>query len=381
MSITRKIEEICAMKLEAGKTISTAWGWNGSTIQSLGANDGLPYIAKSIKINVLNAEDDSVEGAAFQDLPNQVGLEAPVDNLEGNVRYDGLDHLWYWMFGYEDGGTSPVNLGGGYYEHLFELDAHERHFTTYRTAEQTAGDYASTDRKNRAATFAFKKGTNDFRYPHVMCNGFSFRSSAERGIVTWSAKGIAPKETRADYSSSTWTIPTALQGSANNVLHRHTTVSIKAQAGAYTALNVSSWELNVDIPLKMDRDTESGLYLIEPVFEGKYNIDFSLILSRHDTETYMDYRDDWSGNPLSVKIVAASGSYTWELYLPEMRIPDAALSEDDVPQHPLTFRTGPVDADTANIFATEIADSVLIQNGNLFLITNNTNSTNEMRRR
>ena len=130
----------------------------------------------------------------------------------------------------------------------------------------------------------------------------------------------------------------------------------------------------------MDRDTESGLYLIEPVFEGKYSINVSITLSRHSADTYLAYRDDWTTTKLAMKIVAASGSYTMEFYLPELRISDTAPTGDDVAQQPIVFQTGPVDADIANIFATEIGTSVLIQKGNFFMITNNTNSTNEMRR-
>lgn len=380
MATTRKIEELAAIRMEIGKLAASAWAWNGATIISLGADNAFPYEEKNPKVNILTGTDNSIENAGFTDLPVQLGIEAPLDSFGGICKYDNMDKILYWMLGYEDGGTSPVALGGGYYEHLFELDPHERHFTAYRTAEQTAGDYDPTDRKNRAMTIAFKRGPNDHRYHHVMCTGFTFSSSSDDGFVRWSSKGISPSEGRDDYDSSTWTLPTTLQGSALDVLHRHCTVSLKPQAGSFVDLAVSDWEISVDIPLNMSRDTVSGLYLAEPVFEGKYTINASITLSRHSADTYLAYRDDWSGAKLAMKIVASTGSYSMEFYLPEMRISDTAPTGDDVPKQPITFQTGPVNADTANIFATEIADSVLIQNGNFFVITNNTNSVNEMRR-
>jgi hypothetical protein len=378
MADTRKIEEICAMELEIGKTAAATWSWGGSTIQALGANDGLPYVEKSIKVGMETAEDLSIEDAAFTDLPVQTGLSGMMDNFAGIVRYDGLDRLWYWMFGYEDGGDSPDDLGGGYYEHMFELDAHERHYTTYRTAEQTAGDYASTDRKNRAASFAFKRGPNDHRYAHQLCTGFTFSSSADDGLVRFTSKGIGPKEERGDYGSGTWTMPTALQGSSLDVLHRQCTVSIKPSGGAFIAYGVSAWEVNVEIPLKMDRDTESGLYLIEPVMEGGYTVNATVTLSRHSADTFPGYRDNWT--ECLMKIVATSGSYSFELYLPSMKIPDAAPSEDDVAQVPITFTCAKEPDITSPVFATEMGNMTMIQGGQLFLITNNTNSVNEMRR-
>ena len=381
MADTKKVEQICAMRLEDGKLIGSAWGWNGSTIQSLGANNGMPYIEKSIKITPVHGTDDSIENEAFTDLPTQLGLEAPMDNIGGIVRYNTfMDKLLYWMLGYEDGGSSPVDAGGGYYTHLFELDKHERHFTAYRTAEQTAGDYDATDRKNRAATFAFKRGPNDHRYRHVMCSGFSFSSSADDGFIRWSASGIAPREDRGDYSSGSWTYPTEAVGSSMDALHRHTTVSIKEQGGSFTDLGVSAWEVGVEIPLKFERDTESGLYLTEPVLSGKYGITASITLTRHSVDTYLAYRDDWTSTKLCLKIVAATGSYQFGIYLPELRISDAFPSEEDVAKQPITFQTRPVDADTANIFATEIGTHALIQEGNIFIITKDKNSTNEMRR-
>lgn len=380
MSITKRIEDICAFRLEAGKTIGSAWAWNGSTIQSLGANNAIPYINKSVKNSVLHAADDSIEGAAFQDLPVQTGIESPIDSFEGIVRYASyFDKILYWAFGYEDGLTSPVDVGGGYYSHLFELDKYDRHFTAYRTAEQTAVDYGATDRKNRAATFAFKKGPNDYRYRHVMCSSFRIFGDADDGMIRFSASGIAPREDRGDYDSDTWTFPSDAVGSSTDVLFRHLTASLKTQAGSFVDLGITNFDVNVDIPIQRIRDSESGLYLQEPVFEGKYNVTVTLTLTRHSTDAYHTLRDSFSSKQ-SLKLVAASGSYEFGIYLPEMYISDTFTNEESVPKQPITFVSGPVDADTANIFATEIGSNALIQEGPIFIMTQNQNSTNEMRR-
>ena len=202
MATTKKLESIAALRLELGKAIGdTLWAYNGGTVISLGAGHAIPYT--NISVNGKNDlfEDESIDAVAQKDVPVQTGIKAPLDSWEGNVRYVGMDRLLYWMFGYEDGGSSPQDLTGGIYSHLFELDKYERHLTSYRTAEQTDPAYASTDRKNRFAMLGVKKGTNDYRFPYLLCGGFGFSSSAGNPL-TWNAKGQALKEERADYSSA-----------------------------------------------------------------------------------------------------------------------------------------------------------------------------------
>jgi len=379
MGVTTKIESKMAMSLEAGKLMgSTGWGFNGNTIMSLGANDAFPYLTKNIKVNPQQQPDESIEGLAFEDLPVQVGLEAPMDSLEWNVRYDGMDKLWYWLMGYEDGGSSPEDLGGGYYRKCYELDSHERHFTAYRTAEQTAGDYNADDRKNRFGTFAFALGPNDYRYHHQLCSGFSIASTADDGMVKCTAKAMGPKEGRADYSSSSWTYATALQGSSNSVLHRHLTFSVKPSGGAYVELGVSNFNVEVEIPLSIKRDCESGLYIIEPTLAGQVSVSGSFVISRHSVDTYMGYRDSWQ--ECVIKAVYTTGSYSWGLYFPSVVLSDASLTEEDVPTHPITFNCGKEPDVSSPVFSTELSSINLIQGGQMMILADNTNSTNEMRR-
>ena len=378
MNITRKIEEICAMRLEAGKGIASAWAYNGNTIQSLGTLDSaIPYISKSVKISQLLKDDESVTGAAFKDLPSQVGKEAPMDSFSGIVKYMDMNKMWYWMLGYEDGGSSPDDLGAGVKAHLYEMDRHERHFTTYRTDEQTAGDYSANDRKNRFATFAFKRGPNDHRFHHQLCTGFSFSSNADDGLVMFTAKAIGPNGERGDYDSANWTFPTYLDTANYNVLHRHCTLSISSDGGeTYTDLGVTSWDVNAEIPVDVKRDTESGLYPIEPVMGGFNTVSGSFVVSRHSVDTYLGLRDNLT--ECILKIVASSGSYEFGLYMPSIVINDASISEDDVPNHPISWVAGQPLVD--NTFSSEFGDIDVIQNGPLAILTKNTNSTNEMRR-
>lgn len=376
MALTKKIESVAAFRVELGKGIGATvhtWDWNGSTVSALGAGHGIPILSGQHKGMVDTVDDDSIEGVAFRDLPVQSGIGANVEGVELNMRYDGLDRLLYWCFGYEDGGSSPQDLTGGIYSHLFELDRHEREDAAYRTDEDTAVDYSIYDRKNRFGVFARKMGTNDYRYPFLLCNGFGFSSSTQEPLKM-TVKGVALREDRGDYSSSTWTIPALLAGSDNIIMHHDLTLSLGV-AGSLVALGIKDISVNCDIPLDIDRDSESGLYISKPILNGKYNVTLSMTIARHSVDTYLAYRD--AHTKCALKAEWISDSKMFGLYFPEVYLPDVSVTEDDVARIAITFATG---KPSTTPFSTETGDHDLIQNGDFFCMTKNTNDTNEMRR-
>jgi len=377
MAISKKIESIAAARLETGKLSSATWSFGGSCIISLGAATQFPYLEIDPKVENELIDDDSIDGVSHKDLPVQKSHKMNLNSLTGKVKYDGIDFLWYWMFGYEDGGSSPQGpVNTSYYTHLFEMDKYERHFAPYRTAEQTAADYNSTDRKNRFMTMAYKRATNDYRLRHLLCSGWDFESSADSGDVKFTGKGTAYKEDRGNYGSSTWTLPSALQGGSLNVLHRHLTVSYKEHGGDYATLGVKSVKIGCEIPLDGQIDNASGLYIAEPVQNAPYNYNISMVLTRHTADTWHAYRDAFSTD-LAMKFVWATGYYQFGLYLPCARIKDAFASMDDVSNIPIEIVTK---YETPDQFVTELGSHDTIQNGNIFLMTKNQNDTNEMRR-
>lgn len=376
MATTKKRESIAAFRLELGVNLTTVGAaslFGGTTIQELGAGHAFPYIEISPDQSVDTIADTSVDGAAFTDVPQQAHIWAPCDNMTVEPRYIGMDRLLYWMFGYEDGGSSPQDLTGGIYSHLFELDSHERGLTAYRTAEQTALDYDAADFKNRYGVLALKRATNDHRYPFIICTGFTFSSEAGQPLKL-TIRGLAWREDRGDYDSASWTFPAGMVGSENMILHRHFTVSL-GESGSLVDIGVRKFEVSCDIPMTNDQDTESGLYSREHEMEGNYDVKCSIELSRHSVDTYLAARDAWT--TLCAKFVATMDDYEFGLYLPELKLPDAKITADEVASHPLTFSAGYT---STNPFSTEIGDHDLIQNGPLFCIANNNNDTNEMRR-
>lgn len=376
MALTKKIESIAAFRLEMGKMAGTtipAWSFGGNSISVLGAGHGIPILSGQHKGMVDTVDDDSIEGVAFRDLPVQSGIGANVDGIELNMRYDGLDRLLYWAFGYEDGGTSPVDKTGGIYSHLFELDRNEREDTAYRSDEDQAVGQSIYDRKNRFANFARKMGTNDYRYPFLLCNGFGFSSTTQEPLKM-TVKGVALREDRGNYASANWTIPALLSGSDNIIMHHDLTLSIGV-AGSLVEVGIKDISVNCDIPLDIDRDSESGLYISKPILNGKYNVTLSMTIARHSVDTYLAYRD--AHTKCALKAEWVSDTKMFALYFPEVYLPDVSVTEDDVARIAITFATG---KPSTTPFSTETTGHSLIQNGDFFCMTKNTNNTNEMRR-
>jgi len=257
------------------------------------------------------------------------------------------------------------------YEHLYELDAHERHLTDYRTAEQISG-YAAGDKKNRMATLGIKLGTNDYRYRNAMCKGFSLKSQAG-GFSEVAADFVAYDEERDDFSSADWTFDSGFNISDSIVAHHNWIVQVGESAAALVNLGVTNFELGVSIPLQVLQDTVSGTHIAEPVFEGKYDISCGLTVSRHTVDTYQDYRDAWT--TVVARMAARSGYYMQEILVQEAKITDAGPDDGDVPSNTLKLETG---YPASNQWSTWLTGNTLIQGGPIVMRWRNADSTNHM---
>lgn len=273
-------------------------------------------------------------------------------------------------------GTGDATLtytanSGLMYEHLLELDSTSRHFVAYPTAEQITG-YSAGDKKNRMATIGVKMGTNDFRYRNAMCKKFGFKSSAGQ-LAEMSIDFCAYDEGRADYSSSTWTFPATLIDSDNIVAHNQLRVQVGTTAATLVALGVTDVDFSVGVPLQILQDTTSGLYIAEPVMEGKYEIDLATTLSRYSAETYQGYRDAWT--TVVGRISAEYGYYMTEFLFQEMKIMEAGPDEGDVAKENLKFSVG---YSTTNAWSTWLSGNTILHNGPVVMRVRNANSSNMM---
>jgi hypothetical protein len=257
-----------------------------------------------------------------------------------------------------------------YYEHLFELDANERHLAAFRTAEQITG-YASGMRKNRCMSIGVSTSVTDLLYPNAMCKKFSLQSAAGQ-ISTMSCDYVAHKELRGNYTSSGWTLPSDFISNSMEMIHHHLRFKIGTTESALVSLGVSDVSFGLDIPLDSVQNTESGLYISEPMFEGKYKTSLEAKLTRYAATTYAGYRDAWT--TVCGVIESFYGYYGFELMFNTMKISTAGPDSSNVESEPLKFEIG-LDS---NAFPLRLYGNTLIQSGPVVCRVRNLNSANSM---
>lgn len=256
------------------------------------------------------------------------------------------------------------------YNHLYELDSHERHMTAYRTAEQITG-YSAGDLKNRMATIGLAL-VNDMLYKNAMCSKWGISSAAGQ-VAKLMYDFIAFNESRGDYSSSGWTFPSGIITNTNRISHDQFKVEVGTSESALVTLGISDFDVSAEIPLNKIQDTVSGLYLAEPVFEGQYNLGCNLTLSRHSAATYQDLMDAWT--TVCIRISATYGYYRFELLINAAKVKSPGPSDDDVAKENLELI--PYYTSTNN-FSTWLTGNTLIQNSPLILRVRDLSSVNQM---
>lgn len=242
------------------------------------------------------------------------------------------------------------------YEHLFEIDSEGRAYRNYTTAEQSATGAIATDKRNLMCTLAKRMKTYDLRYRGAVSKGFSFKCSAA-GLAMWESTYMAYEEQRGDYSSDTWTLTDGLCD--NKLVPAHFELrfqigeTITYDDGEITGLELlglTEVDLTVDTPLQTLQDTVSGLSIVEPELEGKYDIQVTGTISRHSSNVYQQYRDDQT--ELVAHLAANQGWYMQEFMFKKCTLSSAGPDEGDIAQEPLSMDAGFVCDETENQFAT-----------------------------
>lgn len=273
-----------------------------------------------------------------------------------------------------------------FYEHTYELDSHNRHQTLYDTLDsiryssynetsQLPGPYGwgnaynVADVKCRRALIGVNLSTGTFGHLHAMCKKYGFKSDAGK-MSELSADYVARH--RSDMTnlgngdSSGWGIRDTLVNNRLAIPHHDYRVYIGTNGSDLVPYGVSSIDLGIEIPLVIDQDTESGLYLAEPLFEGKYGASLGVTLSRHSSETFASRSDSWSD--CTVVIDATSGYYRKAFFIENAKLPEAGPSDDDVAKEVLNFEIG---YSKDSVFDTMLGGYQSVQNSPIILLQRN----------
>lgn len=242
------------------------------------------------------------------------------------------------------------------YEHLFELDAWERHQAEFRdvgagrydpdvgelselSPDNARGNaYTAGNLKCRRAIIGKKLATGDFQFPGAMCKKFSIQSEAGK-MATISGDYVARAKEDSDTSSDTWTLKSELVTNDNVLGHHDFQVCLDETDDVENDnIGVINFNLDVEIPLKVEQDTISGLLIEEPVFEGLYGLNLKVILSRHATDKYEDFRDAWDS--ICARIEAHVGYEKLSLLIENAKLSNAGPNDEEVAKEELDFVIG-----------------------------------------
>lgn len=339
---------------------------------SLGAGDSVPILNESIKDGHERVDDNVLSGNAGL-LTSDLIAENYAGGLSCQLRYNDLGPLLCAGFGFEnpndDGATyhgSP-EADGSQYRHIFELDDNLKTEAWLAGEERYpsgsgGGTWNANHTKVRRGALGLAKGVSDWRYNSAMVNRMVF--TFEPNLCKIDFDIIAYSRDRGDYSSSTWTFSSDVR----NVVFPNITFDIDG-----TDYGIARAEVAIDNKLAIQRDTESGVNILEPWREDMRVSTLAFDFLRYEDDTFFDSFDN--DTEFYCSIEAASGNYELGLYMNAAKFSDV---QAPIPgsgilgmQHQAVLYRP-----SSNNFASVLGDIELKKDAEVFCALVNDHSTN-----
>jgi hypothetical protein len=276
------------------------------------------------------------------------------------------------------------------YEHLLELDASGRRYRDYLPAEQITG-WSVGDKKNLMMTLCKRMSPYDFRYGNSMCRSFTYNQPAQ-DMARWETNFLAYRQERSaaagGFGSSTWTLPAALEDNESSPSHYQSRTHLGEVVGVFgdneadpsvgmTELCSADFSVAVDIPLKQDQSTCSGLNLASPILENKYDITYADTILYHISKVWMGYRDN--NTRLFARFASHKGHDMLELLMKNVVLTQAGPDDSDVAMEPLEGKVSATNtADDQWATSGWLFGHSQVQNMPLVMRVRNSNSVNSM---
>jgi len=232
------------------------------------------------------------------------------------------------------------------YEHTYELSNDGRAFRAFTASERTAlGNQATVDdRRTCMATLAKKFPEYSFRFQNTKCYKFGFKWAPQKftevmgswlGYDQERIKTTDPLHSDIDYD-----MLCSMVESNNIFAHNQTrfeigVASTKYNGGNYTFYPVTEMNVDVEVPLQKQQDTESGLFLTDPVLNGLIAISAGATITHSKDEQFMEWRDNRT--KLAGVIRSSYGFYSQEIFLKKFTLPKAGPDGGEVSAEPITL--------------------------------------------
>jgi hypothetical protein len=339
------------------------------TSGSMGASDAIPMLSESLS--------DAVETSDNNVLSNKAGrryADITARNFKGGLscqlRYNDLGKLLAMGFGFENPNTSGATYHGspesvsGHYLHIFERD------DNLQTEGWLAGEmryplttWYAGDCKVRRGCIGLYKQVSDWRYNSVMINKMTFTFEPKLCKVDFDV--IPHSRDRGSYASGTWTFELA---DSMNVIFPSLAFAING-----TSYGISRATVVIDNKLLAQRDTASGLYILEPKRTENSTVEFGFDFLRDDAEAFFNTFD--AGTEFYASIVSSYSTYLMGLYFNSCKIEtiDRPISGPGILS---TKHQAIAYMPSTNNFGSVLSNIVLIKSAEVFCALVDDHSTN-----
>ena len=293
-------------------------------------------------------------------------------------------------FGFEEL-SGPVGFGAGLHSHLISLDPQgkdQRLYTAQEASDATANGnfspaYDPSDVRN--VYLKLLQGLGPADESGVNCSVSSFKLSCEsKNPLKLEMSGSTERKIYDETKSESENLTDRIGCEEGRFFMRHCTAEVGEIGGAKEALSIFSFEVGAELSQAEDLFTSGtsndGLSRDEPVSSGEQTISGSMVINKHDTIKWDEYKE--LDTKLHLKFDFAVGQKRFILCLPLINVKEAPFELGDGSKINVSFEAHiPCDPDP---FQTERSVSGTEQTltyaqSPLYLIWVNENSNNVLR--
>jgi len=320
------------MSIGAGFSSKAAWEKEDKqssygTVIACGADDQVPLVNEGLNREIEKELDNVIRYKAGYGQSDVLGklVSGPV-TIE--AVYRGIEAILAAALGFCDYSASPEEITTGVYKHTFEL-AENLHTESWAAGDGilAGSGYLAGDNKVRRGTFCIDKSVSVWEFASAMINAMTLRGDS-KGVRL--DLDLLPynldRASATNPNCSSWSIP---DDDWLSVLFQDMVLWIddyseSTALSSADAVGISEFEIKLENNLRVEKDSQSGLYIAEPVREDKRKVTGSFTFPRYESDDFLDKLDAQSAMMAMMKFtgseIGATGYYrTLWIWLPTIR--------------------------------------------------------------
>ncbi|MFH2012517.1 MAG: hypothetical protein ABIJ37_07465 [Pseudomonadota bacterium] len=320
------------MPIGAGFSSKTAWrkedkqGVYGIPI-ACGADNQIPLISEGLLRGIEKELDNTIRHKAGYGGSDILGklVSGPIA-IE--AVYRGIESILCSAMGFSHYEDSPETIVAGVYKHTFELAEH------LHTESWAAGDgilagsgYLAGDNKVRRGTLCIDKSVSIWEFISTYINTITIKGDSKGVYIDLDLLPYdLDRASTTNISSSGWTIP---NDDWLSILFPDLELWIDnySESVALTsddAVGISAFEIKLDNNLLVEKDSLSGLYMVDPRRNEKRLVTGSFTFPRYENDTFLNDLDAQNKLMAMLKFtgsqIEATGYYrTFWIWLPTLK--------------------------------------------------------------